>query len=90
MLPLVVPPVLPLLVTSQLIQIGNTVSSGLYTNVTTLAEDAATAPIQAAQQQSSTRGLPILNPMRDLSNGPLRDRQEDPDLLLPNVSEKDY
>ena len=40
--------------------------------------------------QNSTPGLPFLYPMRDLANGPLRDRQDDPDLLLPNVSEKDY
>ena len=51
--------------------------------------DASVAPIQSTQE-TNPRGVPILNPMRDLSGGPLRDRQSDPDLLLPNVSEKDY
>lgn len=43
-----------------------------------------------AQSRRSDRSLPVINPMRDLSGGPLRNRQDDPDLLLPNVSEKDY
>ena len=34
--------------------------------------------------------LPLVVPLLDLVRGPLRDRQADPDLLLPNVSEKDY
>ena len=57
--------------------------------VDALIDDATTAAFQDSQQDS-LRGLPFLNPMRDLAGGPLRDRQNDPDLLLPNVSEKDY
>jgi hypothetical protein len=65
------------------------VSSGIGNIVSSLIEDATTAAFQSAQQNNQP-GVPILNPMRDLASGPLRDRQEDPDLLLPNVSEKDY
>jgi filamentous hemagglutinin family protein len=71
------------------ISAGVTVSSGVATIVNELIEDAATAAIQNSQQDNE-RGVPVLNPMRDLASGPLRDRQDDPDLLLPNVSEKDY
>ncbi len=68
---------------------GVSVSSGISNIVSSLIEDAGIAPFQSAQE-TNPRGVPILNPMRDLSSGPLRDRQDDPDLLLPNVSEKDY
>jgi hypothetical protein len=68
---------------------GVTVSSGIGKIVDALIDDATTAAFQDSQQDS-LRGLPFLNPMRDLAGGPLRDRQNDPDLLLPNVSEKDY
>jgi hypothetical protein len=54
-----------------------------------LVDDASIAPFQSSQE-TNPRGVPVLNPMRDLFSGPLRDRQDDPDLLLPNVSEKDY
>ena len=68
---------------------GVSVSSGISNIVSSLITDASVAPIQSTQE-ANPRGVPILNPMRDLSGGPLRDRQSDPDLLLPNVSEKDY
>jgi hypothetical protein len=68
---------------------GVSVSSGISNVVTSLLEDVSTDPFQNSQQ-SGPRGVPVLNPMRDLASGPLRDRQDDPDLLLPNVSEKDY
>jgi hypothetical protein len=74
---------------TQLLAVGTTVSSGVGNNVSTLIEDATIAAFGSAQQNNQ-KGVPILNPMRDLSSGPLRDRQDDPDLLLPNVSEKDY
>jgi filamentous hemagglutinin family protein len=89
-----VTPVVPITPITPPIQNGNlaqgiTVSTGIANIVSLLADDATTAAVQSAAQ-SSTRGLPIVYPMRDLANGPLRDRQDDPDLLLPNVSEKDY
>ena len=68
---------------------GVSVSSGISNIVSSLVEDANAALVQNAQE-ANPRGVPILNPMRDLSGGPLRDRQSDPDLMLPNVSEKDY
>jgi hypothetical protein len=50
-----------------------------------------TASVAITQsQRAQPRGVPVVNPLRDLANGPLRNRQDDPDLLLPNVSEKDY
>ena len=64
---------------------GVSVSSGILNIVSSLIQNAG----QSAQG-TDPRGVPILNPMRDLSGGPLRDRQSDPDLMLPNVSEKDY
>ena len=75
--------------TWELLAQGVSVSSGISNIVSSLIEDASVAPVQSAQE-TNPRGVPILNPMRDLSGGPLRDRQSDPDLLLPNVSEKDY
>jgi hypothetical protein len=57
--------------------------------VSSLIQDATAGLVQSGQE-ANPRGVPILNPMRDLSGGPLRDRQSDPDLMLPNVSEKDY
>jgi filamentous hemagglutinin len=68
---------------------GVSVSSGIGNIVSSLMEDATTAAFQNAQQ-SSQKGVPVLNPLGNLASGPLRDRQDDPDLLLPNVSEKDY
>jgi filamentous hemagglutinin family protein len=68
---------------------GVSVSSGIGNIVSSLIEDATTAAFQSAQQ-SAQKGVPVLNPLGNLASGPLRDRQDDPDLLLPNVSEKDY
>jgi hypothetical protein len=79
-----VAPITPPLIPVNNLAAGITVSTGIGNIVALLAEEAA------AHATDSTRGLPFLYPMRDLANGPLRDRQDDPDLLLPNVSEKDY
>jgi hypothetical protein len=35
-------------------------------------------------------GIPIINPFTDLSIGFFDDQLDDPDLLLPNVSDRDY
>jgi hypothetical protein len=81
--------IIPLTTNLGVLAQGVTVSSGISNIVSSLIEDAVAALVQSAQE-ANPRGVPILNPMRDLSGGPLRDRQTDPDLLLPNVSEKDY
>jgi len=66
-----------------------TVSIGVSNIVSSLIDSVAAGAPQTSQQ-IDLRGVPLVNPMRDLANGPLRDQQADPDLLLPNVSEKDY
>ncbi|MCW3473886.1 filamentous hemagglutinin N-terminal domain-containing protein [Limobrevibacterium gyesilva] len=38
----------------------------------------------------SVLGVPITNPTQDVDIRTLRDQQDDPDILLPNVSDKDY
>jgi hypothetical protein len=77
------------LLSPELLAQGVSVSTGISNIVSSLVDDASIAPFQSSQE-TNPRGVPVLNPMRDLFSGPLRDRQDDPDLLLPNVSEKDY
>ncbi len=67
---------------------GNDAAAGVSAIVAAEVNTASVAITQS--QRAQPRGVPVVNPLRDLANGPLRNRQDDPDLLLPNVSEKDY
>ena len=39
---------------------------------------------------SSIQQIPILNPFKEIEIGRITDRFDDPELLLPNVSDRDY
>ena len=67
------PPIPPVVQLPPILQ-GVSVSSGILNIVSSLIEDASAGLVQSGQE-ANPRGVPILNPMRDLSGGPLRDRR---------------
>jgi hypothetical protein len=57
------------------------------------ASSATSGPVgteEQGQARTEQRGVPLVNPLGEMSRAPLRNRSADPDLVVPNVSERDY
>lgn len=75
-----------LFATADAISAGGRIAAADFTAA--LANSAFAAVLAASENQNA--GVPFINPLQDLSDGPLRDPQRDPDLRLPNVGDRDF
>jgi filamentous hemagglutinin family protein len=77
------------------LSIGSIAPNDIGTGGTNTADTstATTGPVGTGEQgqaRTEQRGVPLVNPLGEMSRGPLRNRSADPDLVVPNVSERDY